>query len=219
MTPLVNNWLMARNLTTVAESGVFGGYCDLVGYEPDEDKMLERIKDRQKTPISSYLSHAILSMLRDVDWATTNAIYSEFRDYYDESEIRSQLRQLSSRRMILLGKDSVSLAAKWYPMHKRIVAVELKLNRITECFEQAVANGLVATESYVAFPKDVADRIADNSRKYAKYLDKGIGLLTVTPNDCKILIGATPSFLSGLPVIQGQVSEKLWRYYISRKRT
>jgi hypothetical protein len=97
----------------------------------------------------------------------------------------------------------------WRPLHKRIVAVELKLRRIVESLHQAYNNLSGVDESYVAFPDDVAARILANHGRWAAYWDHGIGLLSVNEG-CAVLIPALPNDRQRDWMVERQV-EKFWR--------
>ena len=99
----------------------------------------------------------------------------------------------------------------WFPMHKRLVAVELKLNRIEEVLSQARNNLLFAQESYIALPKDVANRVSEKRARWAPYFEGGVGLLSVTKRSCEILIRPHRQALAVDNLVQFCCVEKFWR--------
>lgn len=98
----------------------------------------------------------------------------------------------------------------WRPLHRRLIAVELKLARIGEAFQQARWNLTHVEESYVAFPADIAERIASKRERWQEFFDEGIGLLAVTPELCSVAMPAGPNRQAHAPCIERQV-EKFWR--------
>jgi hypothetical protein len=99
----------------------------------------------------------------------------------------------------------------WFPLHKRLVAVELKLHRIEEVMSQAQKNLSFATESYVALPKDVAARVSEKRARWAPFFENGVGLLSVTQRACNLLIPARRQPRAVDNVIQFCCVEKFWR--------
>jgi len=73
----------------------------------------------------------------------------------------------------------------WRPLHTRLVAVELKLTRVAQALRQALAYRAFFPEVYVAFPAEVAESVRSSGR----FLN-GVGLLSVTPAGCRVLIEA-----------------------------
>jgi hypothetical protein len=67
--------------------------------------------------------------------------------------LERDLRALIADRFVVVKKNgSFQKVNGWAPLHQRIVAVELKLRRISEALSQGLSNRTFATESYVALP-------------------------------------------------------------------
>lgn len=97
----------------------------------------------------------------------------------------------------------------WHPIHSRIIAVELKLRRIKEALGQARGNLRFAEESYVAFPEQVALRVASSNR-WLGYFTLGIGLLSVSGEGCFMVLPSAGN-CSVDKAIQFYCAEKFWR--------
>jgi hypothetical protein len=100
------------------------------------------------------------------------------------------------------------------PLHNRLVAVELKLTRIKEAFQQANRNLGFADESYVAFPMPLALRLPDMNQ-LCGYFECGVGLLGVTKRTCKVLVPARVTKKPCDSAVQMYCVDKFW---LSRNR-
>jgi len=92
----------------------------------------------------------------------------------------------------------------WRPLHRRLLAVELKLTRIAQGLRQAESYRAFFGEALVAFPANVALRVPRR---------EGIGVLAVGATGCRVLIPSVPMVWGESPAawrIEQQV-EKFWR--------
>ena len=99
------------------------------------------------------------------------------------------------------------------PLHKRLVAVELKLARTDDAFVQAVNNLGFADESYVALPAERARRLAQSKSRSA-FTAKGIGLLAVGCEDCRTILKARPLRRHPNSPIQHYCVERFWQHFL-----
>ena len=102
---------------------------------------------------------------------------------------------------------------EWKPLHSRLVAVELKLSRVADALHQAYNNLLAVDESYVAFPRDMAQHVAARRGRWSlwdRYWVHGIGLLAVDDGACSVLIPVRPNAEAD-PRQLGRQVEKFWR--------
>jgi hypothetical protein len=97
----------------------------------------------------------------------------------------------------------------WAPIHDRIVAVELKVSRVSVAISQALSNCAFATESYIALPKQVASRLAGNAR-YSEFRKAGIGVLGVTLTSCTVILPAQ-TLCAPDDTLQMHCVERFWR--------
>jgi len=98
---------------------------------------------------------------------------------------------------------------RWLPLHKRLVAVELKLARTDDALAQAVNNLGFADESYVALPADRARRLR-KSQLHSAFAERGIGLLAVGREDCRVVLKARPARRHANSPIQHYCVERFW---------
>jgi hypothetical protein len=91
----------------------------------------------------------------------------------------------------------------WIPLHRRIIAVELKLSNVSAVLRQARENRYQVNESYVALPFDIAVKAA------ARQDADGIGVIGVRPDGCQVLRAAAAR-CGQANKIEHQV-EKFWR--------
>ena len=101
----------------------------------------------------------------------------------------------------------------WMPLHKRFVAVELKLKRVEEAMRQAWNNLKFVNESYVCLPRDLATLVLAKRSRWATFLNAGVGLLGATTRSCEVLIRSDGRMTSRDPVVQFCSIEKFWRTY------
>ena len=97
------------------------------------------------------------------------------------------------------------------PLQDRLIAVELKLQRIEEAMRQALNNLGFAEESYVGLPVEVAHRVVSNASRWSDFLDAGVGLLSVARLGCEVLVPARKVQNRTDGAIQLYCVEKFWR--------
>jgi hypothetical protein len=91
----------------------------------------------------------------------------------------------------------------WRPLHRRIIAVELKLSKVAAVLRQARENRPHVDESYVAVPLDVV------VSRVPKTDWNGIGLIGVGQEGCQVLIPAQARH--GVSHLVDHQVEKFWR--------
>ncbi len=97
----------------------------------------------------------------------------------------------------------------WRPLQDRIIAVELKLSRVTDVLHQAYNNLSWVDESYAAMPVGIARRVYGRKERWGKYWRNGIGLLAVD-GACSVLIPPRPNVMADPRRVERQV-EKFFR--------
>ncbi len=93
--------------------------------------------------------------------------------------LRGTLRQKTAIR----AGDTKSYA--WQPIYKSLVAIELKLIRISDVISQARNNAYSVTASYIAMPREIA------YRAIAKARDAKVGVISVWESDCRVILEPT----------------------------
>ena len=105
----------------------------------------------------------------------------------------------------LLGFTSVKPVRRpWMPLHKSIVAVELKLSRISDVVSQAKVHNHYVHQSYIAMPMAVAERALDRA--------VDVGVLGVYESGVTIL-KAAPSSEPKDEWYAHKIAEVFWRYH------
>jgi hypothetical protein len=205
-------WLTSQGLEYKREFRMPWGICDLVGVEWSRPRVSDRMLRRQRAAIGPPGRVAILQLVPDEESGRS----------IDIDEIRTQVckpldwvaRELESLirgNFVKRNADgSLTSAVSWAPLHTRIVAVELKLDRIDEAINQARSHVAFATESYIGFPGVVAERII--ASHHSSVLQKaGVGLLSVTDGGAVVL--AKPVTSQQIPrdgVLQMHCVERFW---------
>jgi hypothetical protein len=154
---------------------------------------------------------ALLHLIPDVNTGksvTIEALSSQTNDSI--LTLRQELDALCARRFVItLGDGSFQSKVSWAPLHRRIVAVELKLSRIEEVVAQARSHTVFATESYIGLPQDKAEQLV-NSDRSEDIQRIGLGLLSVNTEKATVLIRAKSSVKPD-PVLQMHCVERFWR--------
>ena len=104
----------------------------------------------------------------------------------------------------VVGFSFASRTSRLIPPVERIVAVELKMEKIAEVHRQAKRNHQFVTESYAAMPADFVVRMRPQSIQ--KFQDSGVGLLAV-----ERAVG-TAVFPKTKKDASDKLRRKLWRY-------
>jgi hypothetical protein len=214
MAPPVIRWLRRKGLQVKPEFTLPWGVCDLVGVKLDARKVKLRLSYGQTRPVGPVLRLLVLSRIPGCDSGKSICFANLLRDLSHNVEPELLSRELATlmrdRFIKRTQRGSFQKVNGWAPLHFRIVAVELKLNRITEAVGQAASNRAFATDSYVALPMRSAWRVAHSERAYS-LLRRGIGLLGVSQRTCFELI--KPITTKGISdeIVQSHVVERFWR--------
>jgi hypothetical protein len=214
MAPPVVRWLTRSGLKVKREFTLPWGVCDLVGVKLDARKVKLRLSYGQTRAVGPVLRLLVLSRIPDCGSGKSIRFERLLRDLSHSVE-----PEVLSRELVTLMRDRFIKSTKrgsfqklngWAPLHFRIVAVELKLNRISEALGQAGSNRAFATDSYVALPMRRAVRVAHSERANS-LVRRGIGLLGVSQRACFELI--KPRTTKGISdeIVQSHVVERFWR--------
>lgn len=206
-------WLAARKLTVKREFATPWGICDLVGCSLNEHKVRRRLALGQGKAIRSQLRVHLLSLIPDRGerrTITLDDLHRHFGGHLDRHRVEQEVEKLVEDRFVeRVGGQTYSKCDRWMPLHRRLVAVELKLARTDDAFVQAVNNLGFAEESYVALPVDRARRLAQSKSRSA-FTAKGIGLLAVGPEVCRAVLRARPLRHRPDNPIQHYCVERFW---------
>jgi hypothetical protein len=213
MAPLVRSWLEGQGLLVKPEFAAPWGICDFVALSFRSGRVRERLRLGQRRPVGSLLRVSLLHRIPDVKdgSVTVRCLEREFSDVIDTSRLASELRRLVQDRFVrFVRQGAVQKLNGWAPLHRRIVAVELKLGRIQEAFAQAKSHVGFADEVFVAFPEPLAIKVAAGTR--APIFDSaGVGVLAVGADGCTEVLRPRARGTIADPVLQAHCVERFWR--------
>ena len=206
-------WLQQQGLLVKREFPTPWGICDLVGCSLNQNKVRTRRRLRQTRPIRSQLRVHLLSLIPERETGNgvgVEDLYRAFEPYLDRERIEREVQRLVKDRFVQrVGDDTFCKRNGWMPLHKRLVAAELKLTRIDDALHQAINNLGFADESYVALPTDVAKRLARGKRR-SDFDERGIGVLAVSPDGCRRVLAPGKQKPSTTNTTQAYAVERFW---------
>ena len=205
-------WLKSQKLPLIKkEFSTPWGVCDLVAAALNERKVAERLALGQRRPIGPLRRVALYHRIPTEHAVTVRTLQREYAGFLDKNELMAELSRLVAHRFVRMPRrGSYQSVNGWVPLQKKIVAVELKLSRVSEAFQQAAAHLCFADESYVALPMDVADRIA-TGRRGRDFASAHIGLLGVTRKKCTPMLVPNSANPSTDDVLRMHCVERFWR--------
>jgi hypothetical protein len=210
-------WLRSQGLMAKREFPTPWGICDLVGCSLNKNRVKQRLALRQVKPIGSLLRVHLLSLIPDQDEGnsvSTRDLHAAFAGYLDEDRVGLEVARLIRDRFVKpAGSGTFHKINGWMPLHKRLVAVELKLTRIGDALHQAINNLGFADESYVALPAALAYRLVSRTGD-SQFRNKGIGLVAVGSSGCEVLVRATARKVRTDKVVQEHSVERFWQAHI-----
>jgi hypothetical protein len=210
----VIRWLQRRGLRVKPEFSVPWGICDLVGVKLDPVRVRRRLSYGQTRPIGPLIRLQILSRIPEADSGksiTLEKLKRELSDHLPSDFLSRELDLLVRGNFVTSPRSNFFQKANgWAPLHVRIVAVELKLTRVSEALSQAASNRAFATDSYVALPGKLALRIERGDRADI-FRRTGLGLLAVWHQACRELVRPSGNKAACSKIIQSHVVERFWR--------
>lgn len=217
MTIPATKWLTEQGLLVKREYRTPWGICDLVGLELEQARVAVRRRQGQRVPIGP---PARIALLRQVPSAETGetislTMLSTVLDRAVDDVAKDANALLASGFLVQPNENVYQSRCAWVPLHRRIVAVELKVDRITNAIDQARAHRLFATESYIGLPAALAERFHGQERSQ-RLRAAGVGLLSVCAEGARPLVQAPQLPVADAdPVIQMHCVERFWRDFIS----
>ena len=217
MHPPVLKWLQKQGLFVREEFSTPWGVCDFFAVSPNKRHVRNRVSLGQREPVGSLVRMVLLEMLPDV----TDRRSARIEDLVNRSgnvagmcDVEGELDKLVQRRFARRTRSGrYQKVNGWMPLHKRAVAVELKLSKTSDVLRQASANREFAGESYVAMPQEIAARcvLARNREKFAL---QGIGVLAVSRRACRVLLRPTSRRAGDYTPLEAYSVERLWRDFM-----
>jgi hypothetical protein len=210
----VVDWLRRAGLAVKREFSLPWGICDFVGVKMNRARVRLRLQYGQKYPVGPALRLRILSEIPDHRSGrsiTLGMLRERCLESFSDDFIMGELDRLIRLKFVTTSRNGrFQKVNGWAPLHVRIVAVELKLSRISEALAQASSNCAFATESYVALPIESGVRIA-NSRRAEEFVRMGIGLLGVSRESCSRLLPCHGRLADPDEILQAHCVERFWR--------
>ena len=214
MASSVIRWLRRTGLVVKPEFSLPWGICDLVGVKLDPDRVKRRLSYGQTQPIGPPIRLHILSRIPEADSGksiTLEKLRKELSDHLTPEILSTELELLVRGKFVTSPRrNAFQKANGWAPLHLKIVAVELKLTRVSEALTQAASNRAFATDSYVALPGKLALRLGTGGRADI-FRRGGLGLLAVWRHACRELVRPSENKAVCSEVIQSHVVERFWR--------
>jgi hypothetical protein len=214
MAPLVCEWLQNAHLTVKSEFSLPWGICDFVGISLNLNNVRKRLSLKQTRPIGPMQRVELLQHIPDQDTGCAISLEELERAYMKGTAsrlVKTEVDKLIADRFVSkTSSGSLQKLNGWMPLQKRIVAVELKLARVSDVICQAAANRAFATESYVALPWQLAHRHAKGARA-SEFLDAGVGVVAVAERGCRVVLRPSTVGIHTDPILQAHCVERFWR--------
>jgi len=207
-------WLEEQGLAVKAEFVTPWGICDLVGASMAPGRVAKRLQLGQRRPVSSPTRAAILLRIPDVESGraiTVAKLARAFAPVIPREIVEQEVdRLVRGKYAVRASRGRLQKRNGWIPIHERLVAVELKLSRVTEAMNQAASNLGFADESYVALPKPLAQRVWHKKERWSSHFDRGIGLIAVSARSCTVLRPAAADREGPEDALRFYCLEKFW---------
>jgi hypothetical protein len=208
------NWLKRQGLMVKEEFYTPWGICDLVGAALDANRVRERLQLGQKHPIGPLIRLEILNAVPDAETGqstTREELAHKYQDLLAATEVCAEIDKLITGKFVTVTEQgTLQKVNGWVPLHTRLVALELKLNRVEEALGQAISHQAFADESFVGFPTGLAGRIAASPRA-ARFLAGGVGIVSVGKSRCHIVLRPETRRHPINPTLQMHCVERFWR--------
>ena len=215
MTPLVDRWLQRQGMVTRSEFYLPWGVVDLVGIAIDSSQNQKRLSFGQKGRIGSLARASVLLNLPDYDEGrgkSLRSLHKDFMGLIPMSKLDEDLELLIKKRFVV--RSSPKKYAKlngWMPLQEKLIAVELKLDRVQDVIAQAVANKGLTENSYIALPYSKAKRVLAGSVP-ANISESGIGVIGVLSNRCIEMVEPSIMHKAEESAVQLHAVDRLWQH-------
>lgn len=214
MTAPVVAWLRTTFDIVKDEFATPWGICDLLACKFYSRSIKKRLSLGQRASIGSALNIRVLETIPDEitgRFATFGMIEDVFPIEH-RSRIGNSLSKLIQQKFVIQTKSGYQKKNGWAPLQKRLIAVELKLERVEDALRQAKANRFFCSESYVAFPEGMAQKVLTSRERELKQF--GIGVISVSQSSCRMLKRSQVNESLVNPTLANHALEKCWRVYI-----
>jgi hypothetical protein len=207
-------WLRRNDLIVKTEFSTPWGICDMVGVKFRPSRVRLRLSYGQRHAVGPSLRLHVLSKIPEQGSGgsvTFRRLHAESFACLSLDRLRAELEHLTRGKFIASPSPGVYHKLNgWAPLHHRIVAVELKLSKVSQALLQARSNLAFATESYIALPLDRAIRVA-HGRLGPAIRKSGVGLLGLSLTKCERFFTGTRVAESCDEILQAHCVERFWR--------
>jgi hypothetical protein len=217
MAPYTRSWLVSLGLMVKEEFSTPWGICDLVGVSFSAKRVRQRLKLGQQSAIGPASRIELLNLIPDVSIGksiSVGRLERELDETLPPEELRRELDRLVGSRFIHSTRSGCFQKSDgWVPLHERIVAIELKLNRVSDGLSQAISHLRFATDVYLGLPTDLAMRIA-SSKRAIEFEHSGVGVVAVSHGSCRVVVAPLRKPHLSDRILQMHCVERFWRTMI-----
>ena len=141
MAGVTAEWLRSQDLSVRKEFATPAGICDFVGAALNPEMVEKRLRLRQWRAIGPVRRVALFNRIPQNKAVTLRKLAREYAGFLDEDELVAELDRLVAYRFVHTPRRGLFRRIDgWVPLHRRIVAVELKLSRISDVLAQAATH-------------------------------------------------------------------------------
>lgn len=191
--PLVEGWLTSRGFSIKREFAMPAGTCDLAGCILDKKRMEKRLGLGQRERLGPQLRIDVWTRIpnhAEHRSISEDEILQCYGDLVPPSQVLTEIGVLLKRGFVRrTAAGTLQRLNGWFPLQQQLVAVELKLERVSEALRQAKRYLSWAERSYVALPYSRALSV-DRSDKRLDFDHAGIGLIGVDPCRATVIVEA-----------------------------
>jgi hypothetical protein len=142
---------------------------------------------------------------------TIAGLKRQLADYVEPEQVESDIASLiASRFVVRRTANTLQKLNGWMPLSERIIAIELKLNRVSEALSQARAHRHIADEVYIGLPAPLAMRIAESGRA-EHFQTSGVGILSIGDDGCSVVLAPQKAEVEHHSLLKAHCVERMWR--------
>ncbi len=213
LTNPVENWLLDQGYLVRREFRNAWGICDLVALSPNPTAIRHRLKLGQKTSIGSVSRFSILDVIPDVEIGRSvhiNTVCKKLSGILCSDRIETHVKSLLKMGFLSQPKKNhLQKINGWHCIEKKVIAVELKLNRIQEAIYQARNNQLFADLSYIGLPKQKIKTLKSKNF-YPELVEYGIGVISIDGSEVKVVLDPSEESFKPREVLRAYSAERFW---------
>jgi hypothetical protein len=211
-------WLARQGLAVRREFETPVGVCDVVGCALDGKRARLRQSLKQTSTLGPPTRVELWHQIPDrasKRCTTLEELVDRFGSFWDRAAVEQELDRLIGHGFVsTTSNGKLQRRSPWHPLQKRIVAIELKLTRVTEALAQAVRCAGFADEAFVGVPHATAVYAA--GCRSAEFERAGVGLLAIRQHSVQVLIAPRPRRRSVFdPIARTHAVERFWRAYLT----